>query len=153
MPDHRAVAIDHEHINVMLWAGLWLKIAHNGEPLMWPVTDDHGDVVAVHTLEPANADAVGHMLIDANTAMLTQAQPGPAYHYTVPRHAQWQIVEILRAVHFYTDQQLAHAPGWLHSQAAQFCQALQYRLIVQMPGYLGSPGHITPAVTPALVGN
>jgi hypothetical protein len=153
MTTPQPIEIDHEHINVMLWAGLWLKVAHNNMPLMWPVTDTSGDVVAVHTLEPDTADQVGRMLVAANTCTLAGPVIGPRYCYTVPRHTQWQIVEILRAVHFYSDQQLAHAPGWLHTEAAHFCQALQYRLTVQMPGYLSSPGHLTPTVVPARAGN
>lgn len=153
MPTPEPIEIDHEHINVLVWAGLWLKIAHDDVPLSWPVTNPAGEVVAVGTLEPATADQVGAMLVNANTATLARPATAPRYRYAPPRHTQWQIVEILRAVHFYTDQQLAHAPGWLHTEAAQFCQALQYRLAVQLPGYLSSPGHITASATPALAGN
>ncbi len=153
MTTPQPIEIDHEHINVMLWAGLWLKVAHKNVPLTWPVTDTGGDVVAVHTLEATNADRVGRMLIADNTATLAGPVFAPRYSYSAPRHTQWQIVEILRAVQFYRDQQLAFVPGWLHTEGAHFCNALQYRLTVQIPGYLGSPGHITPTVVPALAEN
>lgn len=153
MTTPQPIEIDHEHINVMLWAGLWLKVAHNNVPLTWPVTNTGGEVLAVHTLEATNANQVGRMLVADNIHTLARPVFAPRYGYTVPRHTQWQIVEILRAVHFYRDQQLAFVPGWLHTEAAHFCQALQYRLTVQIPGYLSSPGHITPTVVPALAGN
>jgi len=147
MTEADAILVDVEHINVMIWAGLWLKIAHGDQPLTWLAADEYGDFAAPTTLEPATADRTGQMLIDTNaTAVGTPTRP--AYRYNTPQYHRWQVVEVLRAVHFYQDQ-IAAADDWPRNEANHFCQALIDRLVVQLSGYLGATAHITATTIPA----
>lgn len=138
--DYTTVLVDPEHINVMIWAGLWLKEAQHNEPLAWPVLDN------------ATADATGQMLLDTNARAVNNEQGRDqlyVYSYTPPRYRNWQVIEILRAIDFYTYQGAA-LDYWIYSEAYFFSSVLASRLVQQMPGYLSAAPHITPQTQPAM---
>ncbi|MEN4460901.1 hypothetical protein VXE65_02590 [Mycolicibacterium conceptionense] len=150
--DYTTVLVDPEHINVMIWAGLWLKEAQHNEPLAWPVLDELGQHRHLATLDNATADATGQMLLDTNARAVNNEQGRDqlyVYSYTPPRYRNWQVIEILRAIDFYTYQGAA-LDYWIYSEAYFFSSVLASRLVQQMPGYLSAAPHITTQTQPAM---
>lgn len=72
--DYTTVLVDPEHINVMIWAGLWLREAQHNEPLAWPVLDEFGRPHHLAVLDNATADAAGQMLLDTNARAVNNEQ-------------------------------------------------------------------------------
>lgn len=153
-PDrYNAILIDPEHINVMIWAGLWIEDALGGQSLCWPVVADDGTVIDLARLTRGNADTVGQMLVNTNTRAVNDdngLDDFYIYSYTEPVRREWSIVEILKAIQFY-ERQNAINDNWHRCDAYYFCQILKSALIHQLSGWLGAPEHITSATMPALV--
>ncbi|MCA4741556.1 hypothetical protein QRB41_27545 [Mycobacterium avium subsp. hominissuis] len=143
------VLVHPEHINVLIWAGLWLGQAQ-GVTLQWSTCTEQGQWVTKY-LTPQTADSVGQMLVDTNTrAVNTQYGRDDMYvfSYQPPRRHEWGIVEILKAIDYY-EHQGAQNDDWPYSEAFFFCFALTAMAIQQLPGYRQAPWHITPATPPA----
>lgn len=148
---HNAVQVDPEHIHVLVWAGLWLADAQDGEPLFWVVLDDDGRVAELPRLTPHTADAVGQMLLDTNTRAVnddTGRDDLYIYSYREPTSREWNQLEILKAVQFYEHQNII-LDDWHRCPAYYFCKVLTSRMLYQLPGFLSAPGHITATTLPA----
>lgn len=145
-----ACTVHHEHIHVLLWAAArpvpdcgrlhW----YYGNPTRWNQMDG-----------PATADTrddIGQMLLDENAAsvnyLYNRTDCVGAYTYRPPQHTDWSSPELLNALRGYQYQSCEH-PGWAHSQAKAFCDALQQRLVYTLPGFAGGPWLITPSSAPA----
>jgi hypothetical protein len=136
------------------WSGRghWLKVAQHDLPLQWPVLDEHGQLDHLNTLEPETAEPLDKCSWIPNARAVNAEHNADhlyVYSYSQPRHVKWQIVEILRAVDFYT-YQAAQNTDWLHCEASFFCSVLTSRLVQQIPGYLGASPHITATTWPAM---
>lgn len=147
-----AAPLDPEHINVMIWTGLWLKVAQNDQPVEWPVLDHHGRITGTETLHPENADRIGQMLLDANARAADSEHHTETlyvYSYQRPQHTTWRVIEILRAIHAY-EYDTCRIKGWLTSRAYHYCAAISHRLTQQLPGYLSAQPRITTQTWPAM---
>ncbi|WP_157680456.1 hypothetical protein [Mycobacterium dioxanotrophicus] len=150
--DIDTVLVEPEHINVMIWAGLWIKAAQYNEPLQWPVLDEHGEPLYLNMLEQHTADSVGQMLLDTNAAAVNSEHGrnnAYVYSYAEPQYCNWQVIEILRAIDFYTFQ-CAQLENWIYTEAYFLCSVLASRLVQQIPGYLTAAPHITATTQPAM---
>jgi len=140
-----AFNIDHEHINVLVWAGL-------KDPRLGPLRWYWGTPTISTELHPETAAATGQMLLDANADTLghlySDHGPYPAYTYRAPLHHSWTELEILNALHCYRYNSCEH-PGWEDSPARAFVDALEARLIHRLPGYTSGPWAIGPESLPA----
>jgi hypothetical protein len=104
-----------------------------------------------------DADRIGQMLVSENLKSIQyrypdtvddpQNAPGPIEQYWhQPYHWDaWlgsgpkaSAVEGLKAIDCYVHQACEH-PGWDHSEARLFCEALRRALIGQLPGYDEAP--------------
>lgn len=126
-----AFPLPEEHIHVLLNAGL--RADTNG-PLRWAVP---GTLEIVGELTYETADQVGQMLVNQNyRSVNVHAGPldAPAYAYQSPRHVHWSDTEILMAVHCYV-YQACDTADWRDTEACAFCEALEGRIIRNLPGY------------------
>ncbi|APA78440.1 hypothetical protein BB737_08560 [Mycobacterium avium subsp. hominissuis] len=145
------VLLHPEHINVLIWAGIWLGDAQNAV-LEWNFHDDVTEQWITRRLTRETADVIGQMLVDTNARAVNQEHGSDelyVYSYQPPRHHEWQIVEVLKAIDFY-EYQGAQNPDWPYSDAFFFCFALRAHAIAHMPGYGTAPWHITTETAPAL---
>jgi len=129
-----AFVVPDEHIHVMIWAGLNVRYG----PLRWQANDPITGAKYWPELNQDVADRVGQMLLDANIASVDYryAEDGGPLIYTWhhPCQRDWSAVELLKAVQCYT-YQTCERDDWEHSEAHDFCQALQTSLIGDLPGY------------------
>ena len=142
-----AFIVHPEHINVLIWAGLYHL--RGNAPLRW----GFGNPSDVAELTPDNATHVGRILLEENTASVNYRYNehhdiASSYTYRQPRHTGWSLPELLNAVHCYQHQACEH-PGWETGQAHAFCESLQRRLIHLLPGYANGPWAITNTSVPA----
>jgi hypothetical protein len=120
-----------EHIHVLLHAGL---APDTVGPLCWAVGGK------VHELNYQNADEVGQMLVDQNHRSVNYSQGTsdvyvvPGFFYVPPDHTRWSDVEILKAIHCYV-YQAEDTPDWRDTEACAFSEALEGRIIRNLPGY------------------
>lgn len=145
------VLLHPEHINVLIWAGIWLGDVQNAA-LEWSCHDDATEQWATRQLTRETADVIGQMLVDTNVRAVNKEHGRDelyVYSYEPPRHHEWQIVEVLKAIDFY-EYQGAQNADWPYSDAFYFCFALRARAIAHMPGYSAAPWHITTETAPAL---
>ncbi|PQM45269.1 hypothetical protein C1Y40_04593 [Mycobacterium talmoniae] len=140
-----AFVVHPEHLHVLLWTSQ--QHSHRG-PLRW-CFGNPSDVVE---LQPENVDEVGQMLLDANIDsvdyLYNETGRRDTYHYRRPQHTGWSIPELLNVLHCYVHQ-ACERPQWSTSQAKAFCDALQQRLISQLPGYSDGPWGIDDSSKPA----
>lgn len=140
-----AYLVSKEQIDVLVQAGLE---GRGYEQLRW----HHGG--SLHRLTGLNADIAGRMLWEENLASIAYLyprdgsgnRPGPTgltdddihnYEFAAPRRA-YSAVEVLKLIHNYVYQSCEH-PGWERSNAKAFCEALQGKLVRQLPGYDAAP--------------
>lgn len=126
--------LDHEHIHVLIHAGLqeWPE-----GPLTWATPSRRRE-----ELTPDTADQVGQMLVTENHrshaySLNPNEQPAffaPMYTYQEPRYTNWQDVEILRALHGYV-WEASDAPDWRDTEACMFYEQLEGRTMQRLPGY------------------
>ena len=141
-----AFVVDHEHINVMIWAGLTTSRGHDG-PLRW-----HFDNPSrINTLTTDTATEVGQLLLTTNIVsvdyLYRQTAAAEEYIYQRPQHTTWSIPSLLNAVHCY-EYQACEFPHWVDTEAHAFCRALEQALIRNLPGYREGPWGITAHDTP-----
>lgn len=145
------VLVHPEHVNVLIWAGIWLGDAQH-LVLQWSYCDEATGQWITQQLTRETADAVGQMLVDTNARAVNNEHGKDdvyVYSYQPPQHHEWQIVEVLKAIDFY-EYQGAQNDDWPYSAAFYFCYALRARAIAQIPGYRAAAWHITTETTPAL---
>lgn len=145
------VLVHPEHINVLIWSGIWLGEAQNFV-LQWSHRDETSGQWTTRHLSRETADAVGQMLVDSNTSAVNKEHGKDdvyVYSYRPPQHHEWQIVEVLKAIDFY-EYQGAHNDDWPYSSAFYFCYSLRARAISHLPGYYTAAWHITGTTAPAL---
>lgn len=141
--------VEHEHINVLLWAGLQ-------QPRLGALRWHFGNPRFEGELQPETANAVGQMLLDSNATGVNHLYDTTdpvetfveTYTYRPPRHRSWSTPELLNALTCYEYQACEH-PNWEGSQARAFVEALRHRLISRLPGYSTGPWAITPTSVPA----
>jgi hypothetical protein len=145
-----ADTVDHEHINVLLWAAA-KPVPPNG-PMYWY----YDNPTRCNQVDPdgSNRDEIGQMLLDENAASVNHLyrrdDHAARYTHRRPQHTEWTVAELLNAIRGYQYQSCEH-PGWERSQAKAFCDALQQRLIATLPGYTEGPWLITGSSLPASV--
>lgn len=141
-----AFIVEHEHINVMVWAGL-RYVDSPYYPLRW----FHGNPETRSILDYTTSDETGHMLLAENVASVNyrynEKTSVPDYYYEPPRHTSWSLGELFNAIACYEYQSCEH-PSWDTSQAHQFCRALKRHLIHAIPGYTNGPWAIDGASMP-----
>ena len=137
-----------EHIHVLIYTGL--HPAPGTPRLSWGYLDSDGNRRS-ETLNSTNADRVGQMLVDANTASvnhLYHQDDAYIYSYRRPKHTNWSTIELLQAIRGY-QYQACETPDWIGSPAWSYCQALTAQLIRDLPGYdEATTWQITPTSLP-----
>jgi hypothetical protein len=155
--------VDHEHIRVLVWAGLRPSAAG---PLQWAFLErdedwdededglDAGEARG-RELTPDTAAAVGAMLVAQNERVVGERyaeEPGEeAWHrdyvHAAPVHDTWSAVELIKAIEYYryqsfTDEEYDDAGA---SESLQFLNRLIMRVVDTLPGRR-EPGWSYPAV-------
>jgi hypothetical protein len=148
-----AWVVDDEHISVLLYAGL---LEDTFGPLAWCWDNP----LRREELTPETADRVGRMLLAENHRSVNYAYQTPplsdmdwlVYTYSRPQHVNWLETEILKAIHCY-QYQSCESPDWRDTEAWWFCDALEKRIIRNLPGYeLGNTWGITAHSVPIATG-
>ncbi|GAB3399959.1 hypothetical protein GCM10027515_07130 [Schumannella luteola] len=156
--------VDHEHIRVLLWAGMRADL---GAPLTWRADRD-GRVR--HELTPETAPVIGAKLVRVNELVWNAVSRGmdpraplrSTYLHAEPESTAWTPVELIRSIDFYEYQSLdalddfideddeddegddADGSTWgpaeraLAIEAKLFLLALHRRLTASIPGW-GTP--------------
>lgn len=147
--------LDHEHIHVLVHAGLkvWpYEVDGSHLPLSW-TRDGRRE-----QLTPDNVHQVGQMLVNENHRSHAYAMDpnnpaffSPVYTYQDPHYTDWQEVEILRAIHGYV-WEACDAPDWRDTGACRFCEQLEGRTMQRLPGYdMARTWAITPSTMPITI--
>jgi hypothetical protein len=143
----------------MLTADLRLQPPYGAGPLtwFWPAIDaacDPGSLTSAQLQRQATqrsreltsqtAGRVGAMLLAQNRRSVEHRydeQEREQPYLFIPLPGAPDPVIVLKAIACYRCQSCEH-PGWAGSEAAAFCEALQQRAIVCLPGYAAAPWEI-----------
>ena len=91
-----------------------------------------------------NAETWGATLLAENRASVNHRYNEDEFEapYTLTRYAgPFNPVAIIKAIHCYRYQSCEH-PGWKASEAHDLCEALESRMIHELPGYDAAPWEV-----------
>ena len=143
--------VSKAHIDALVSAAMTSK----GNPFRWYDADgNHSHELTC--MDTEKATKVGQMLWSENLASINARYvdtidnplgcPGPANFegpasidaYRFTRTQQLEPVKVIKAIHCYDYQSCEH-DGWKASEAHQFCEALEARMVSSLPGYNEAP--------------
>ncbi|WP_144750275.1 hypothetical protein [Curtobacterium pusillum] len=127
--------IDHEHIRVLVWAGLQPRF---GGPLRWGHHGEDGAVV-VGTVDAGSAAELGAALVGQNEAVFDARHDWDddhePYEHAAPERETWTAVEVLKAIDHYLYHAMDEEAGdhWTSIDAAMYCEALRHGIVANDP--------------------
>lgn len=154
-----AFVVEPTHVDALVSAGLSWRIGCSDLRWFWPELDRSEDMDALRgKTRELTFDSAGRVA----SMLYTECYVSVRYRYDSPAHEEMpglidmprpdeyvfaimngtpDPVVVLKALSCYEYQACEH-PGWLSSEARQFCDALRHRAIRALPGYDAAPWEI-----------